>query len=575
MGEQELEGGVVRFTRWEQHVTARLGRLRLDSIRNKILAFAVLATVIPSLATAWYSYIQNKKSLTEKTIEQLQSVGSQSARELDLWMKELLVDLRVFSSSYEVTENLNRGPSRFARLTDFLESVSPRFPDYEELIVVDPRGNVLATTAKHSRPIVLPTGWEQDIRQDNPAIGQPYWDSVTTRLVMIVAVPIRLTDGRLLGALTGRINLKTVKEILTRFSPSEGGQLYITNEHGRLLTSSRGESSQLMSQSLSPGTVARLLGQEGRPTQYSDFEGTAVVGTLKRVTRMRWDVVVEVPASEAYGQVIKLRNTTGLIVLGVLIVVGAFAYVLGLLIVRPLDRLTRGAAEVAAGDLAVDLPVVGGGEVGYLTKVFNHMVARLREGRQQLDQINAQLRAKNEELARLSITDGLTGLSNRRHLMEVLTIELHRARRTNRSFSVLMADVDPFKKYNDANGHLAGDEVLKRVGAILRESARTVDCSARYGGEEFFVLLPDTTLDGAAEFADRIRARLVAEPFPGGTVTLSIGIAEFPAHGDTPDAVIASADAALYRAKREGRERVPRASQHRLSKERSAERRVG
>jgi diguanylate cyclase (GGDEF)-like protein len=548
-------------------VTARLGRLRLDSIRNKILAFAVLATVIPSLATAWYSYIQNKKSLTEKTIEQLQSVGSQSARELDLWMKELLVDLRVFSSSYEVTENLNRGPSRFARLTDFLESVSPRFPDYEELIVVDPRGNVLATTAKHSRPIVLPTGWEQDIRQDNPAIGQPYWDSVTTRLVMIVAVPIRLTDGRLLGALTGRINLKTVKEILTRFSPSEGGQLYITNEHGRLLTSSRGESSQLMSQSLSPGTVARLLGKEGTATQYSDFEGTAVVGTLKRVTRMRWDVVVEVPASEAYGQVIKLRNTTGLIVLGVLIVVGAFAYVLGLLIVRPLDRLTRGAAEVAAGDLAVDLPVVGGGEVGYLTKVFNHMVARLREGRQQLDQINAQLRAKNEELARLSITDGLTGLSNRRHLMEVLTIELHRARRTNRSFSVLMADVDHFKKYNDANGHLAGDEVLKRVGAILRESARTVDCSARYGGEEFFVLLPDTTLDGAAEFADRIRARLVAEPFPGGTVTLSIGIAEFPAHGDTPDAVIASADAALYRAKREGRDRVTRASQQRLSKE--------
>lgn len=557
----------MRFTRWEQHVTARLGRLRLDSIRNKILAFAVLATVIPSLATAWYSYIQNKKSLTEKTIEQLQSVGSQSARELDLWMKELLVDLRVFSSSYEVTENLNRGPSRFARLTDFLESVSPRFPDYEELIVVDPRGNVLATTAKHSRPIVLPTGWEQDIRQDNPAIGQPYWDSVTTRLVMIVAVPIRLTDGRLLGALTGRINLKTVKEILTRFSPSEGGQLYITNEHGRLLTSSRGESSQLMSQSLSPGTVARLLGKEGTATQYSDFEGTAVVGTLKRVTRMRWDVVVEVPASEAYGQVIKLRNTTGLIVLGVLIVVGAFAYVLGLLIVRPLDRLTRGAAEVAAGDLAVDLPVVGGGEVGYLTKVFNHMVARLREGRQQLDQINAQLRAKNEELARLSITDGLTGLSNRRHLMEVLTIELHRARRTNRSFSVLMADVDHFKKYNDANGHLAGDEVLKRVGAILRESARTVDCSARYGGEEFFVLLPDTTLDGAAEFADRIRARLVAEPFPGGTVTLSIGIAEFPAHGDTPDAVIASADAALYRAKREGRDRVTRASQQRLSKE--------
>src|ERR1041384_109371 len=502
MGEQELEGGVVRFTRWEQHVTARLGRLRLDSIRNKILAFAVLATVIPSLATAWYSYIQNKKSLTEKTIEQLQSVGSQSARELDLWMKELLVDLRVFSSSYEVTENLTRGPSRFARLTDFLESVSPRFPDYEELIVVDPRGNVLATTAKHSRPIVLPTGWEQDIRQDNPAIGQPYWDSVTTRLVMIVAVPIRLTDGRLLGALTGRINLKTVKEILTRFSPSEGGQLYITNEHGRLLTSSRGESSQLMSQSLSPGTVARLLGQEGRPTQYSDFEGTAVVGTLKRVTRMRWDVVVEVPASEAYGQVIKLRNTTGLIVLGVLIVVGAFAYVLGLLIVRPLDRLTRGAAEVAAGDLAVDLPVTIGGEVGYLTEGFNNMVARLREGRQ--------------ELERLSVTDVLTKLYNRRHLMETLTAEIQRCRRNKHALSVIMADVDEFKEYNDAFGHLAGDTVLTEVASVLRKFAREVDCVARYGGEEFLLVLPETQVEGATKLSERIRAQLASTEFGGG-----------------------------------------------------------
>jgi diguanylate cyclase (GGDEF)-like protein len=200
---------------------------------------------------------------------------------------------------------------------------------------------------------------------------------------------------------------------------------------------------------------------------------------------------------------------------------------------------------VAAGDLAVDLPVVSGGEVGYLTEVFNNMVARLREGRQ--------------ELERLSVTDDLTGLYNRRYLMETLAGEVRRARRLEHPFALLMVDIDHFKEYNDAFGHLAGDEMLTRVARVLRESTREVDCAARYGGEEFLVLLPETGVVDAAETAERIRARVAAEALAGGKITLSIGVAEFPSHGDTPEVMIAAADAALYQAKREGRNRVVRA----------------
>jgi diguanylate cyclase (GGDEF)-like protein len=126
--------------------------------------------------------------------------------------------------------------------------------------------------------------------------------------------------------------------------------------------------------------------------------------------------------------------------------------------------------------------------------------------------------------------------------------------------------VDHFKRYNDSLGHQAGDEVLIRVAAVLREATREIDCAARYGGEEFLVILPETTMGGAVEVADRIRARLAREAFPGGRVTLSIGVAEFPVHGETPVTLIASADAALYRAKHEGRDRVVRAGR-RLSQE--------
>jgi diguanylate cyclase (GGDEF)-like protein len=220
-----------------------------------------------------------------------------------------------------------------------------------------------------------------------------------------------------------------------------------------------------------------------------------------------------------------------------------------------LERLTRGAAEVAEGDLAVDLPTATG-EVGDLTYVFNHMVGRLRQSRQELDAVNEMLRERNEELERLSASDSLTGLSNRRVLTQRLSEELLRSQRQNHTFSVLMLDVDHFKKYNDAHGHPAGDEVLKRVANILRTSTRAGDCTARYGGEEFAVLLSGKEGDAAVQLAERIRQRVEAEEFPVGKITISAGIAEFPHHGHTAEAVISSADEALYEAKREGRNRV-------------------
>jgi diguanylate cyclase (GGDEF)-like protein len=152
------------------------------------------------------------------------------------------------------------------------------------------------------------------------------------------------------------------------------------------------------------------------------------------------------------------------------------------------------------------------------------------------------------------VTDALTGLNNRRRITEVLLNEALRSQRLRHSFAVLMADVDHFKDYNDTHGHPAGDELLKRLAAILREETRDVDFVARYGGEEFLVLLPETKARGAVELAGRIQERLAA--LGVDPVTLSFGVAEFPIHGETGDRLIEVADAALYEAKRAGRNRV-------------------
>ncbi len=161
-----------------------------------------------------------------------------------------------------------------------------------------------------------------------------------------------------------------------------------------------------------------------------------------------------------------------------------------------------------------------------------------------------------------SYTDPLTGLANRRALFVRLEEEWARAQRYGDELSVLMADLDHFKAVNDGHGHIAGDEVLRSVARVLLRSVRKVDAVARYGGEEFCLVLPRTGKREALRVADDLRRAVAAtaiEPLPGAPalhVTLSVGVAAFPADAADVSALIARADEALYRAKRAGRDRV-------------------
>ena len=531
---------------------------RLDTVRSKILAFALAVTVIPTGLTAWISYTQNRNALEEKISQELLSASAQTAREMDVWLKERLYDLRVFASSYEVSENLARGATGSkteGRLNDYLNSVRERFSDYEELVVLDSQGRMVASSAGQPRAFRLPDNWKSELSATNAVVGEALWDQSLGMGILLVAVPVQRADGRLLGALAARLNLSGAKDGLLTFAPGKYGQIYLIGSGGNLIVNSLTTSAELMRLSLKPSVLERLTKREGAVQTYESVSGVEVLGSLKQVPRAGWAVLAEIPVDTAYHQVRRFRDLTLAIVAGLLLLVTAIAYRLALLIVRPLERLTKGAAEVAEGDLAVDLPTATG-EVGDLTYVFNHMVGRLRQSRQDLDAVNETLREQNEELERLSASDSLTGLSNRRILTQRLSEELLRSQRQSHSFTVLMLDVDHFKKYNDAYGHPAGDEVLKKVANILRNCTRAGDCTARYGGEEFAVLLSGKSGDTALQLAERIRTRVAAEEFVGGKVTISGGIAEFPHHGHTAEAVISSADEALYEAKREGRNRV-------------------
>ncbi len=168
---------------------------------------------------------------------------------------------------------------------------------------------------------------------------------------------------------------------------------------------------------------------------------------------------------------------------------------------------------------------------------------------------NARLYAEQQ---RLAITDGLTGVANRRQFDQVLLRELHRSRRFGRPLGLIMVDIDDFKQFNDAHGHLAGDEVLKSLALLLSQSVRAMDSVARYGGEEFAVVLPETDSEAACQVAERLREVVALLPLAagGGPVTISLGVAVTHAPDGPPEAVIHAADTALYQAKRTGKNRV-------------------
>ncbi len=219
------------------------------------------------------------------------------------------------------------------------------------------------------------------------------------------------------------------------------------------------------------------------------------------------------------------------------------------------------AMEVLAGGLKL-------GEDEQVLQIIARDITFKKDAEKRLNELVEQLKLANTRLEELSTTDEMTGLNNYRYFRKHLENEVLRFGRYRIPFSLIFIDVDHFKKYNDRNGHPAGDQLLREVAKIMRSSVRNTDFPARYGGEEFAVLCPNTCPQDAYVLAERIRSTIAGAGLPHGEgqplghMSVSIGVSGCPDHGNTAENILELADQALYYAKSTTRDRVTIALSH-------------
>lgn len=528
------------------------------SLRAKILVFGLVCVLLPLMAVGAYLLDQNERVLGDKAREGLASAVTRRADQIDEWLRQRMQATHSWSLSFVVYEGVEAvlGGTRRAEqarkeLDEYLATVLQHHSDFESLFVTALDGRLLAAT----RADAPEPQWSSDVVADRTAtLTRLRRSEALGRPTMLVVQPISDRGGRRIALLFARVDVRALEPLLE--SGAEGPEFWLADADGHLLA----ERGRIVDD---PGTQPfpiAIAGSESAATAEASLVGTGRVLYAAAPLRgaLHGRVVATSAASVAYRPLAQARWRLLVGGSAVLLIVLGLNLVASRGLSQSLQRLAEGARRMSAGDLEVALPVSGRDEVAALTMSFNEMARQVRHSHGELERANEELRAANQVLETLSITDGLTGLFNHRHFYETLAREIQRSERERSPLSLLLLDLDHFKQYNDRYGHTEGDAALRLFARQLLASIRGTDSAFRYGGEEMALLLPGCAAEQAMEMGEKVRAAVEAAGRREGNhpVTTSVGVATCPDHGTTTHDLVTLADVALYEAKRTGRNRV-------------------
>lgn len=550
----------------------------LNSIRSKTIILFLLFSGIPLLTTRLLGFPRVWKAFQEVRMRDLESVGHKQAAFISAWMKERKGDVTTTANEHLVTSFLkfNHDDKEFKELISYIQLVKDNY-GYKEIFLADGQGKIRVSTRKDVLGFsIAEFDYFQEALKGNVFITRihpsvfpiqnEFGEMEKGVPTLLVSSPIRDEKHNTIGVLSMRVDVEVLSREMRRVKLGETGETYLVDENGYMITESRFASilremgllekrTALELKLVAPGTEqftkgvrACLKGETGCDAEgYLDYRGVKVLGFWQWIPEYNWGLMSEMDVDEAYRDLYALDRALICIALALTLVTCMAAVFIGRKFTAPIHCLISATRTIASGDLSKAVGLMSRDEFGELAMAFDSMREELSQKRQKLEE--------------LSITDGLTGLYNRRHMEATLEEEIIRANRYQRSLSLLFMDIDHFKSYNDSFGHLEGDKALRGLAeTILRNTRKKIDIACRYGGEEFVVILPETNGEQAVVVADRIRlnfCQLDCRP-KGATepiyVSISAGVTTLGAEDGAT--LLKRADQAMYQAKSTGRNRV-------------------
>ena len=552
------------------------------SLSYGLLAIGLVGALSVLLSRAASTELQKDIGL------RLASHARSLAERFDEGLFERLNDMRALA----ILPGVDDPEENQATLRDLFDLMQLNYPDYAWIGVAEADGRVkVASRGLLEGADVSQRPWfEAGLKE--PYVGDLHEALLLASLLPARSEPLRLIDvaapihddhGVVIGVLGAHLASEWAEalrqEMLRPLLASDPVEIFVLDREGRIVLGPPEWRDRLLPV---PSAARVLAGKSGSVLETWPDGREYLVGyapTLGRapMDSLGWTVLVRKDVNEAFAPVAALQRQIWLVALVSALVFVLAAVVMARLIGAPLQRLAASARLIQGRNADARFPAPRGyREARQLTQamqgLFDDLTAReaeLTAFTQQLEQRvrdrTAQLRDANAQLELLAMTDALTGLANRRYFGDQLTQEVARAAGIGKPVALVTLDIDHFKAINDQYGHPAGDAVLRTVALLLEEQVRGTDLLARVGGEEFAVLAVEAAMAEATQLGERLRAAVegagdIAVGRDAVRVTVSVGVAVlWPRAGDivkVPERLLAGADDALYRAKRNGRNRV-------------------
>jgi diguanylate cyclase (GGDEF)-like protein len=482
-----------------------------------------------------------------------------------------------------VSSGLYQGTNRISYTEDLKAGA---FKIYE----ADEDGNILNYIKSVENFDPRTRSWYAKANED----GKAYWTDVYSGaqediLGMSTSYPLISPNGEKLGVFGTDILLDQMSEFLKTIEITENGVVCLVDEKGLIVASSTSEKpfkdmdgAQVRLAAIESKNAVIREGYNTINNEYNHFFYEEIKAPIKVMgedyyysfskyshnDKINWNLMIAIPRDDLVGDIELLFFKFSIIFFTVALLI-LIAYIfISRWILKPIIFLNSRVNQMANDNWGVQIETERSDELGQLTRSFNSMSVKLRDylmmvndKQKELEEVNASLEEivyeRTKELELLSITDSLTNLYNKRYLMENLTQNIQISKRYNETFSIVIFDIDHFKKVNDTYGHIEGDVTLREVSNFLSSRVRAVDVLGRYGGEEFMIIMANTELDEAYIAAERYRDELSKLVIGSKNIkiTISGGVAEYRT-GESLLDIVNRADSNLYKAKKSGRNKV-------------------